>query len=636
MKRTVSIYALVLSGLFSAETVCGQKSVAEKYADKIEFSEKEFLIESDGASRPEEVYFADFGHGEEEAAAALQKLNPSRTVWMRTVMRVRDSLPGNPAIYPRPYSETAVYVFRGDELVDSAYVGVFDVKYLYAQRDFPQAVSVSGAPGAETVLLIRMRHSLRVWQVSGFDIAVYPEASFQSYYERSRPGRDVDALFLFFFCGLALFQTVYVLFQWYLVRRTEYAYYAAYIFTVFIYFFARLSAFKTETPELALVDVRTMHYLNEFMLILPSFFYFRFARYFTELARTDPILGRRFQIVEYILIIGAFYVLAIQVFPNDLDKGLPIWLLLGTQFAFAFHALVRIAKQRRAVAWFLVGGSACALSGHVAANILPLFMAEPWAIAPLTISMTGILLELVIFNTGLLFKARETEAAKVDAQRSYIRELKKVQSLREANIKVRDEISSDLHDDIGSTLSSIGIYSYAARQKLDIGEDDQTRTLLKNIERGTAEAMNAMSELVWATNPDNDSGDKLTERIRTFAVEVLRARDCRFVMEVDPAFHAYVPDQLRRKNILLILKEAVNNTAKYAQATRVTLRIEALGDTAFRFIYEDNGIGFDPAVKTGNGMRTMRMRAAELSDDFSVTSRPGCTRIVFGSERDGS
>lgn len=631
MRISAALHVLLFL-LVSAVTVSAQQRVYRDYRDRIDFGDKEFYIEEGSSSSPESLLRRPFEVTEAAAFEALGKLNPRRFVWMRTLITNKDTLPGNPHVMPNPFSETAVYVFRDGVLVDSAHIGILDIRFMHTHKRFPQKVPLPAAPGAETELLVRMTHTMRLWQASGFDMAVYPRASFEEFYANSRPGRSFDDLFLFFFCGLALFQTIYVLFQWYLVRRAEYAYYAAYIFAVFIYFFARLSAFKTESPEFAIIDTQTMTYLNEVMLILPSFFYFRFARYFTELARTDPALGRHFRIAEFILLGGCVYVFLLQLIPNDLNKSIPIYILLAGQLLFAFHALVRIARQRRTVAWFLVGGSAFALTGHVTANVLPLVLAEPWVVAPLTVSMTGILMELAIFNTGLLFKARETEADKVEAQRSYIRELKKVQALREANIKVRDEISGDLHDDIGSTLSSIGIYSYAARQKLEKNEKEQTEILLKNIERGTAEAMNAMSELVWATNPRNDSGEKLAERIRTFAVEVLRVRDCRFVMEVAPAFDSFVPDQLRRKNILLILKEAVNNTAKYAKASKVELRIEAIGDHVFRFTYEDNGVGFDPENCSGNGMRTMRMRAADLSDTFSVESRPGRTRIVFVSD----
>jgi signal transduction histidine kinase len=301
--------------------------------------------------------------------------------------------------------------------------------------------------------------------------------------------------------------------------------------------------------------------------------------------------------------------------------------------------MFRIYKIKTTVAYFLIVGSSCALLSHVLANVTPI--ALPWLlayVAPLTITMYGILLEIAIFNAGLLFKAKAEEREKVRVHRAYISELKSRQELQTAYTQVRDKIASDLHDDIGSSLSSINIYSYAASQKLEQGEVEQAGGLLKNIERSAYETLASMSDLVWAINPNNDSSGKLIERVQSFAFEILSAADSRFEIDVDQGFYDVVLSQSERKNILLILKEAVNNAAKYAESSVVLLKITLIGDDAFIFSLSDNGKGIAPGQEQGNGMRTMRARATELGGFFEVKTAPGETSIRFGlrTEKAGS
>src|SRR5690606_8452709 len=130
--------------------------------------------------------------------------------------------------------------------------------------------------------------------------------------------------------------------------------------------------------------------------------------------------------------------------------------------------------------------------------------------------MVAIIIEIALFNSGLLFKARQLEKDKFRAQSVLLKELKNKQRLQLEYEGVRDKISRDLHDDVGSTLSSVSIYSYAAKDKLAKGDLEKTRELLLSIEKNTLSTLNSMGDLVWAINPRNDSIEKLMERINTF------------------------------------------------------------------------------------------------------------------------
>lgn len=640
MIHKIHIYlAVLVAAFFLPPAGNAQVYVDPNLADQVETSSPRYHIDDSGSLTLDDLDGMAFADSLDASYEALMKLNTRRKVWVAFEITATDSLDEPIGLSTAAWSRAEIYTIRPDR-TDTARIGFSDAGHLYVGSRNPWVMEIPLVPGEKVRVAMALTNYHRFTKIRSLYVQLWPVSDFEKDFLAHRPSREPEAYFFIFFCGLLIFQMVYILLQWFLVRRRVYAYYVLYTLAVFFYFYGRMSVYYAESPAIALIDAELLYRINDVLLLLPSLFYFRFARHFVELARFDRPLNKQFKAVEVLLLVGIATLILLQLFPNDLSKQLPITILLMVQFIFSIHALVRIARQRRTVAGFLVVGSACAMLSHLFANSMSFMPHLLVYVAPVTITMVGIFLELLVFNTGLLFKAKETESDKVEAQKAHIRELKMVQKLREDNLRVRDEISSDLHDDIGSTLSSIGIYNFAAKQKLEKGENAQTRELLSNIEKSTADAMNAMSDLVWSTNPANDSTDKLVERIREFAFEMLKACGCRFSTEVHPSFSDVPLNHLERKNILLILKEAVNNTAKYAGATAARLEIEPDGEGVFIFTFEDNGVGFDTSAKngngsrngngSGNGMRTMRYRAAELSDFFELTSRPGATRISFG------
>ncbi len=618
---------LILWGVMA----CGysQGYLRDEVEGVITLSEPIYFIDDHGDMTLEEVMEASFLHTNEEAYKALMKLNSDRRIWMRTEIEILDSLKAQPALRTGSFTEVHYYLI-GNGMIDSSYAGAIDIGNYNLQSGDPFAVGLRLQRGEKGVVYIQIGHYSRSAMISQLWLQC---GYLDGYHKRSNEHREDKILteyIYFLFCGLLIFQFVYVLFQWFLVRRREYFYYVMYILAAFLYFYGRYSVQLARIDGLAQIDAGTMIAINDVLLVLPTLFYVRFARHFVDLAVFDAPLERYFKIFEVFLLVSTLVLFLLQNIPNDLNNQLIFQIILAIQFLFSLYAIIRISRQKRAVARFLVAGSSFALLAHVGANISPLLFRNLLSmIDPLTITMGGIVLELAIFNTGLLFKAREAEVAKVAAQRGHIHELLEKQELQKRYMLVRDKIASDLHDDIGSSLSSINIYSYAAKQKLDENDQNQTKQLLENIEKTVATTLNAMSDLVWAINPLNDSGEKLVERIRSFAFEILAACDCRFRCEVHPSFFDLTLSQGDRKNILLILKEAVNNAAKYAKASEVSLRITQEDSGDFKICLSDNGIGFDVKSKSGNGMRTMKKRAFELSDLFILDSDESGSTVCF-------
>lgn len=184
-------------------------------------------------------------------------------------------------------------------------------------------------------------------------------------------------------------------------------------------------------------------------------------------------------------------------------------------------------------------------------------------------------------------------------------------------IAVRQKISSNLHDDIGSTLSSINMYSQIAQLQ------PQDKTYINTIQENTQEVLGKLDDIVWATNPKNDKLKSVTERMDMFARPLLQSQNIIFTFDHDQAVESAKISEASRQNLFLIFKEAINNVAKYANCKNCKVKL-SLQNKMIHCSITDDGIGFDSALPTArNGLLNMKLRATELKGKLQITSKPG-------------
>lgn len=187
--------------------------------------------------------------------------------------------------------------------------------------------------------------------------------------------------------------------------------------------------------------------------------------------------------------------------------------------------------------------------------------------------------------------------------------------------RVRTRLATDLHDDIGASLSEVAILSEVVNRR--VVEHLPVTESLAQIGEVSREMLDAMNDIVWANNPRYDSLTDLTQRLRHFAVELLEARGIEFKLSfpdesVDPQLGAEV-----RQQVFLIGKEAINNLARHSSATTADIEL-MIEDRSLILRVADNGCGFAPfEAKDGNGLRSMRSRAVELGGELAIASTPG-------------
>jgi len=184
---------------------------------------------------------------------------------------------------------------------------------------------------------------------------------------------------------------------------------------------------------------------------------------------------------------------------------------------------------------------------------------------------------------------------------------------------VRNDIARDLHDDIGSTLSTINIISKLAMHENPSGNNMQ----LSRIAEQSSKTMESMSDIVWSINPINDTFEKVLVKMKVFAAEILEPQNIQFRFSEVGLASNLVLNVKQRKNLFLIFKESLNNAAKYSQAKEIAITFKQQ-NKVLTLMIKDDGIGFDAQSHThGNGLINMKTRADDLGAKFLLNSEPG-------------
>jgi ligand-binding sensor domain-containing protein/two-component sensor histidine kinase len=195
--------------------------------------------------------------------------------------------------------------------------------------------------------------------------------------------------------------------------------------------------------------------------------------------------------------------------------------------------------------------------------------------------------------------------------------------------RIRTRIATDLHDDIGATLSSISMYSDAVKQQVK-EKLPHLEPVLDKMGENSRDMVNSMSDIVWAINPNNDDGYKLTERMESYARDLCSMKNVLLQFHAKENIHSMNLPLEYRKNIYLIFKESLNNALKYSSARHIHIDISKSNGKLMMTIADD-GTGFDrQTVTSGNGLLNIVERAKEIKGISIIDSAIGKgTRISF-------
>lgn len=195
-----------------------------------------------------------------------------------------------------------------------------------------------------------------------------------------------------------------------------------------------------------------------------------------------------------------------------------------------------------------------------------------------------------------------------------IRQLLRVQ-------QIRHRIASDLHDDIGSTLTNISMLSELGRKNLRRREE--VELFLNRIGEEVQHSSQALDDIVWSININNDTIEQTVARMRRYVAELFEAANIGYTIQLDDNLGKKKLNMEQRRDFFLVFKEVINNISKHADATNVFIRVWL--DKQYLFLeVRDDGKGFDPrSVTHRNGIKNMNNRIRKWKGSIRFESAPG-------------
>lgn len=244
----------------------------------------------------------------------------------------------------------------------------------------------------------------------------------------------------------------------------------------------------------------------------------------------------------------------------------------------------------------------------------------------LLLALGAVLLTIAVAIWSRMRLVRRTNAAILAAQEKLVSSEKQ----REAE-QVRTSIARDVHDQLGSDLTKLVMLS---GEVLALAKEDPSAIIrsAEDIERVAGEANRSLGDIVWAIDPYHDSLAGLTDRVRTHCERMLKSSKIEHRIDCVHLGPDRSLDPATKRDIYLMLREALNNAIKYAKARHIHVRFHTSA-THVEFEVKDDGVGMSNTDTTGHGLKNMRHRARRVGGALHLESAPGQgMRITFTAQ----
>lgn len=377
--------------------------------------------------------------------------------------------------------------------------------------------------------------------------------------------------------------------------------YSIYLFTIMLYILVDLYS-KANVGKPSTVDAGLIAHAINYIVILS------YALFLMEVAfigrRKFPLLFRAWDILTITTIVYIIYTLAMAFF--DYPQKEKLTDLLANIFRIAFitlgiWAVIRLFPLLKGTFPNLIKwGGGIYLVFMIIVQCIILFIPERRLLGLNSMHWVyiGTFIEIVIFSFAISYKIKEA--------------FRKV-------LELRTQVSRDLHDDIGASLSSLNIYAVLARESIKTNPE-KTMEIIDKIAVQSRTVQDNMADIVWSMKSNNDQAVPLQTHIKNYGSELLQDKNIEVSYLIPPEADAVLQNVIARKNILLIIREAINNIAKYSKASHASIQI-IITDKQLILKISDNGAGFNLNGKAGgNGLKHIRQRSYEIKGTVTIES----------------
>ena len=515
------------------------------------------------------------------------------------------------------------------------YYGKIPYEYLY----YPAQKVILKAATAYTCIVR--------WKGSGYlkadtALQLLTPLKFLQHMQKEQRAQYTNNIITYFFVGAISFGFFLFLFLYYKSRYSLFGLYAVFLFFQVVYGLIMFDVYTT-AGELFITHFNWDKYVTDMIIFGGQAIYLQFVIGWLKLKETTYRFAKA---LHWLSIVFAIYAVAI-VIVYHIDPTWPplLFIRIGVrvlglifQFIVFYKIIFRIKTAGR---WYILSGNLLLM---LMGLVMVFFHAKGWLagtwleqVDNASWYMLGILCESICFTMGMGLHYFQLQNEKNILQIETLKARQLKLEAEENNLNDRLRISQDLHDSIGSTLSSISVYSQVAKINSEKNEKEGLEELLGKISGTSNEMITEMNDIVWAINPHNDSMEKIVQRMESFSKPLTAARNMHFELQYDREVLSLHLDMDKRKNFYLVFKEAINNAIKYSGASNLISEIRLTG-TVLLLKVSDNGVGFNPEKEmagnknslSGNGLINMHKRSKELTGELLIESHPGTgSRIIL-------
>ena len=231
---------------------------------------------------------------------------------------------------------------------------------------------------------------------------------------------------------------------------------------------------------------------------------------------------------------------------------------------------------------------------------------------PLLYIRIGMLIDIVLYQIFLMRNWNDQEKQLA---------IKDLQSQIEIE-RLRNDISHEIHDDIGTTLSKINLTSFMASQKIVSGEKFDPKDSFDRIQHSAQEMIGNLKDIVWSIESDKNNINDFINKIEEYAKTMCAAKNITLDFNANTTNLEFIPLNVKYQ-IFLICKEAINNAVKYSNCTNLMVN-ETFHNDRLCIIIKDDGIGFlENETAKGVGIKSMKNRAGKINGNLVINSTLG-------------
>lgn len=462
--------------------------------------------------------------------------------------------------------------------------------------------------------------------ISAEHIQIFKNELFQSLNDKKTAGILLS--------GMLLMMILVTMLNYLITRKIEFLYNSGYSLCMFLLIF--LSSYLTMNPSW--FKGFFMSYLDLLLLMVGTVSYLAFTRHFLNTRELHPRLNTFLQL-ETRVIGGLMLLYSIIYLGMESNVYEPIlenimkFILLIAAIVFIILAIV----QKNKLFNYLAVGVATQIFFFIVSLAFSLAKSDAVYIytSPIFYFELGIICSIIFFLLGLFYKNRQELILKIKEQEAMKLQVEKQSFENQLTVyktqqEERNRISADMHDDLGAGMTSIRLYSELAKAKAG----DKPLPEIEKISAFADDLINKMNAIIWSMSSQNDSLGNMVAYIRSYTIEYLDGTGIKPFVTIPENLPRLVVNGTIRRNIFLVIKEALQNIVKHANATEVVITLSKEPEGLSLTIHDNGkGIDLDNLRQFSNGLKNMRKRMNDLGLEFSIERNEGTLIKLYGKTR---